>query len=208
MEGRMGKRRKPITRKKMVPRWHDLNGEDSKIRTVFPKHYSSMMVKPRGGQPVSQAAFKELYSSHTRSLTQTTMYVDEDTEGQFFKIVGEGEPIPPTLLTQEQILADAFVLPQVELLRLKRMVALRNGEIKKELWHELILQEDQFRKLSLCFYANKAIFVEVYKSIKTMATSSIYPSTRKAMAVYKELGFKYISWGSHKPYATEGVTND
>lgn len=180
----MGKRRRIPNRTKRVPRWQDLGGGESKIRAVFPKHYSAMMVKPRGGQPVSQEAFKELYNSHVGRY-------DED--------------IPPTRLSQEQILAEAFVLPSVELMRLKRMVALRNGEMRKEPWHELILQQDEHRKLSLCFYANKAIFAEVYKTTQTMAISQVYPSTTKAMDVYKRLGFKYISWGMHKPYRNSNV---
>lgn len=107
-------------------------------------------------------------------------------------------PIPKTLFTYEQVMAEAFVLPKIETNRLKRQVKDNNGEIKKQVWHEIKLEENDHRKLSLCFYAAKAIFIEVYKG-KSIALSISYSSTTKAMAFYKA---NAIAWGLHRPYAT------
>lgn len=145
--------------------------EAPNTRAVFPKHYSAEMVKPRGGQPVNRDAFKDLYSGKMRS--------------------------PNSI---EACIAESLFVKEEQRIRLKRMIGLKDGSIQSEAWHELKLEEDAIRKLSLCFYANRAVFVEVYKTIKTCAVSQIYPSTKRAMEVYKNYGLRFISWGSHKSY--------
>jgi hypothetical protein len=167
----MSKRRKRIPRgQRGLKMWSELSAPNT--RAVFPKHYSSMMVKPRGGQPVSRDAFVELYSSHMRPK----MNID-------------------------QWIAESLLIKAEQERRLKRIVALKDGSTYTEAWHELKLEEDEHRKLSLCFYADRAVFVEVFKTAGTCAVSQVYPSTKKALSVYKmDTRGKYISWGNHKPY--------
>jgi hypothetical protein len=89
----------------------------------------------------------------------------------------------------------------------ERAAALRKSA-EVERWHELKLEDDEHRKLSLCFYANRAVFVEVYKAVQTVAVSGVYPSTKKAMEVYNNYGYRFISWGSHKPYGAKARARD
>lgn len=175
----MGKKkaRNKAQKSHRVKLWSDLTGKPSRIKKVFPNHMSADFVKPRGG--IAKDLHYDLNRSHIKSLSNNL-------------------PIPTTIISEEQYLAEAFVIPLVEVGRLKRNVVLRNGEVKKELWHEIKLEENDHRKLSLCFYAAKAIFIEVYKG-KSIALSIPYSSTTKAMAFYKA---NAIAWGLHRPYAT------
>jgi hypothetical protein len=146
--------------------------EAPNTRAVFPRHYSAEMVKPRGGQPVNRDAFKDLYSGKMRS--------------------------PNSI---ESCIAESLFVKEEQRIRLKRRIALKDGSTQNEAWHELKLEEDAQRKLYLCFYANRVIFVEVYKTVKTYAISTIYPSTKRALEVYKmDTRGRFISWGNHKPY--------
>ena len=163
------RRRKKAVGSRGLLRWSESKSPNTKA--VFPRHYSSMMVKPRGGQPVSREAFKELYSSKMR-----------------YPVI-------------EECIAENLFVKEEQRLRLKRMVALKDGSTYTEAWHELKLEDDEHRKLSLCFYANRAVFVEVYKAVKTVAVSGVYPSTKRALEVYNlDTRGRFISWGMHKPY--------
>ena len=173
------KRNKPQNRGYRVPRWHDLGEGPTKIKSVFPKSQSAMMVKPRGVHKPNQVdmdTFTELYSRHIKGPENTT----------------------------EQWIKDSLCITQEEETRLKRNIVLKDGSIQKELWHEIVLRDTEANTLKLCFYANRAIFVEIYKAIKTIAISQPYSSSSKAMAVYNKLGKRYISWGQHRPY-TDGA---
>src|SRR6267142_237056 len=132
----MGKRkaRNKAQKSHRVKLWSDLTGKPSRVKKVFPNHMSADFIKPRGG--IERDLHKELNRSHIDSLTRD-------------------ETIPITIISKEQLLAEAFVIPRIEAQRLKRNIILNNGEVRKELWHEIKLEEDEVRKLSLCFYTSK-----------------------------------------------------
>jgi hypothetical protein len=170
----MGKRtRNKGQKNRRVARWHDLTGTDTTTRTVFPKHMSAMMVKPRGGQPVSREAFKELYSSHVKGIGQS----------------------------MSDLVAECLHVPEEEKRRLKRLIILKDGSMQKEPWHEIKLNESEYRKVSIFFYARKVILVWVNKIRNTIAFSQGFDSVTRVLKMYQVRGEAFIQWGAHQPLA-------
>ncbi len=108
------------------------------------------------------------------------------------------QSVPPTLTTLDAMVARALdynTHPLMEKRAAKERIV--NG---KEPWNEIVIKNTEDYKLSVCFQGDKAIFVEVYKAIKTVATTPPYPSVKKALATYKVVGARKLNWGIHKSY--------
>lgn len=152
-----------------VARWHDLTGTDTTTRTVFPKHYSAQMVKPRGGQPVSREAFNDLYKG------------------------GEHGRMGGNRITD--IISEALHVPEEEKRRLKRLIILKDGSMQKEPWHEIALDESPYKKVSIFFYARKVVLVWVNKIRNTIAFSQAFDSVTRVLKMYQVRGEAFIQWG-------------
>ena len=129
------------------------------------------MVKPRGGQPVSREAFKELYSSHVKGIGQS----------------------------MSDLVAECLHVPEEEKRRLKRLIILKDGSMKKEPWHEIKIEENEYRKVSLFFYANRSIVAWVNKIRNTIAFSQSFQSATRVLQQYNIRGEAFIQWGPHQP---------
>ncbi len=113
----------------------------------------------------------------------------------------EFQPIPQTVTTLNDMIArglDYKTHPLMEKREAKDRIV--NG---KDPWNEIVIKNTDDYKLAVCFQGDKAIFVEVYKSIKTVATTPPYPNVKKALATYEIVGARKLNWGMHKPYQHE-----
>ncbi len=140
-----------------------------KIKRSFPRRYSAELIQTRGRR-VDRDVMKELYNGSTSS--------------------------DPVHLFEKEV-QKALTVPVTEVNRLKRMTVEQNGEIKQNTFHELIYEDSSARKLAIASYADRVVWIEVFKLVKTVAVSTSFKTVKEAVQAYK-LG--RIRWRAHTPY--------
>ena len=181
-------RRKPVRRKYQTKRWaeaHINNGVIYKLGTRAMEE-----VKPEERPPVH---------------VKRGIAINQD---RWSKHKYTGQTIPPTkrisegLYTINKMIDDEFGDPWMDLQQRKRIIQKQNGEVRPVKWHEIIAQEDEFRKLALCFYGPKAVWVQVEYCVKKVRFSRVFNSSATAMVAHTRGQY---SWRPYQEYRAIGV---
>lgn len=185
----MGKaRKKPVRRKYQTKRWAEAALIGGVVQSLGTR--AMQEVKPAEKAPMhvkrSIAINQDRWSNH--------------------RYTGQPAPqtqrISPGLYSINKMIDAEFGDPWQEVQVRKQIIAKQNGEVRPVKWHEIVVQSDQFRKLALCFYADKAVWTQIEFSTTKIRFSRLFRSSASAMLAHNRGQY---SWSPYKEYKPSGA---
>lgn len=203
----MGKRRRRNVKSTGLKQ-HSEQGKPSP--RVFPKRYCADYIRPRGG------IAKDVHFVLNRRHIESAGVPDSGQSGSVRTVNGvetvagrphSPTPIPASKLSKSQLLAEAFVLPRIEVARLRNWAINNNGEIVSIPWQHIVLEKTENWRFCLFWRNDKVLFVSDNTATKKLAVSRrTFSSVIKAKQFYLANGYQAIPMGPRRTY--EGSSPD
>lgn len=186
----MGKRRrgKPVRRKYQTKQWAEAALIGGVVQSLGTRSMQEVKPEPR---PTVRVKRGFAINQDRWHLARYTGVAVPQT-----KRISEG------LYTINKMIDSEFGDPWMDLQQRKRIIAKQNGEVRPVKWHEIVVQSDQFRKLALCFYGPKAVWIQIEYSVQKMRFSKVFMSSATAMVAHTRGQY---SWRPYQAYRTIGA---
>lgn len=197
----MAKRRRRNVKATGLKPWSEVSKPSPR---VFPKRYCADFIRPRGGID------KDSHFMLNRGHIESAGVPDSGQRGSQRTVNGvtivANRPHIPTRVpeskpSKSQLLAEAFVLPSIEVQRLRNWTINNQGEVISVPWQHIILNKTENWRFSIFWRNDKVLFVDENTATKTLAVSrQNFKSVSLAKQYYLANGSRSIAMRPRRSY--------